>query len=161
MRTRLPLLFVLVLVACGGSASESESEAAETDQAQRASMRSAVEGRWTGPITFADGRAATTMTLELRYSGTGQTTVKCGSRTLASDLQPTCATLYTLPLSGTISTADGARKNEPVSLTYGNLEGLVGPIAAGDLEATMKNGKLEGKVIATGIAEFSLSRAAQ
>lgn len=157
MLTRLPLVFTLVLVACGSSTTESETD--DTDQTQRAAMRSEVEGRWTGAYTFTDARAATTMTIELHYSGTGQTTIKCGSRTLASDLQPTCITLYTLPLNGTISTGDGARKNEPVSLTYGNLDGLAGAIAAGKLEATMKDGKLVGKVTGASAGEFSLTRA--
>lgn len=161
MLTRLPLLLALFLVACSGNSSESESEAAETDQTQRATMRSEVEGQWNGAYTFTDGRAATTMTLDLRYSGNGQTTIKCGNRTLATDLRPTCITLYELPVSGTISTADGTRRNESVSLTYENLDGLSGAIAAGNLQAAIKDGKLEGKVTGTGAGTFSLARAAR
>ena len=165
MLTRRALIPVFVLSnlflgACSSTtSSDSESENAETDRTQRASMRSEVEGLWTGSFTFTDGRAATTMTLELRYNGNDQTTIKCGNRTLATDVQPACVTLYTMPLSGTLTTADGTRKSEPVTLSYGNLDGLAGAVSAGNLEGGIQNGKLEGNITGTNGGAFSLARA--
>jgi hypothetical protein len=158
MRLLLPLI-LLSLVAC--SSPSSDNEPPDNAAPQRDSMRSDVEGTWTGTYTFTDGRAPTTMTLALTYSGNGKATPQCGTWTLSggeSSIGPRCITFYTLPLRGTITTADGARKDEAASLTYDNIDGISGGVGAAKVKARLQSGHLEGTLDGTSGGSFTLTR---
>jgi hypothetical protein len=158
MRSIVALL-LLSLAACGSSSSDDDAPA--NGGAQRDTMRSEVEGTWTGAYTFTDGRAPTTMTLALSYSGNGQTTPQCGMWTLSNEpsgVGPRCITLYSLPLRGTLTTADGARKGEAVALSYSDFEGLSGGTGAASIKAGLKQGLLEGTA---GGGSFVLTRSSK
>jgi hypothetical protein len=149
---------VCSLSACTASSAEDDDKA-ENDT-RRTSMRSEVEGTWSGAYSFTDGRAATTMTLALVYNGSAQTKPQCGTKLLTNEsgLSPNCITQYSLPLRGTLSTADGQRANEVGSFTYDNLEGLRGGGlgASASLTGRVTSGRLEGNVAGGG--SFVLTR---
>lgn len=152
---------VAVLLACSSSTSPSSSED-DNDDSQRTMMRSDIEGTWTGAYTFTDGRAATTMTLALDYSGTGHTTPQCGSRSLANApglIEPRCITIYSLPLRATLSTADGTHESEATTLAYDNIEGLSGGAATAPISAQLKSGQLQGTCGGANGGTFTLTRA--
>jgi hypothetical protein len=160
MSRRLALLLVGsgFIVACGSS--DDDNPAA--DAQQRSAMRTEIEGTWTGPLTYPDGRAATTAALTLAYRGSGQSAPRCGEHVLdygvegALGLQ--CITIYTLPLDAHLSIADGAHANDATTLHYDNVLGLSGTAGAAMLSAQLKEGHLEGSLDEPGGGSFSLLR---